>query len=50
MEFYKEGKPNCYSGTVYDKGTGTPLASVAVSNGREVALTDECTGLSVTEM
>lgn len=30
-----------YSGTVYDNNTGSPMASVAVSNGRDVALTDE---------
>lgn len=29
-----------YSGTVYDNTTGRPLAFVAVSNGRDVALTD----------
>lgn len=30
-----------YSGAVYDNSTGKPMVSVAVSNGRDVALTDE---------
>lgn len=30
-----------YIGAVYERGTGKPLASVAVSNGRDVVLTDE---------
>lgn len=30
-----------YSGVVYDKDTGKPIPAVAVSNGRDVVLTDE---------
>ncbi|HBA48350.1 MAG TPA: hypothetical protein DCZ91_11250 [Lachnospiraceae bacterium] len=53
MELYKEEKTNAeektkceekpkrYCGTVYDNDTGNPMASVAVSNGRDVTLTDE---------
>ncbi len=32
---------NTYSGVVYDKASGKPMAMVAVSNGRDVVLTDE---------
>lgn len=32
---------NSYSGVVYDKDTGKPIPAVAVSNGRDVVLTDE---------
>ena len=41
MEGLTESKPHGCSGTVYDGSTGRPMASVAVSNGREVVLTDE---------
>ncbi len=41
MEQFTESNLHGYSGTVYDGGTGMPLASVAVSNGKEVVLTDE---------
>lgn len=32
---------NSYSGAIYDKNTGKPIAAVEVSNGRDVVLTDE---------
>lgn len=41
MESFTNLRANKYSGTVYDNSTGNPLASVAVSNGRDVVLTDE---------
>ena len=41
MERLTESKLHGCSGTVYDGSTGSPMASVAVSNGREVVLTDE---------
>ena len=41
MERLTESNVHGCSGTVYDGSTGSPMASVAVSNGREVVLTDE---------
>lgn len=41
MEQYKDMNSKSYSGTVYESNAGKPLPSVAVSNGRDVVLTDE---------
>ncbi len=41
MELCKDSGSNGYSGIVYDNATGNPMAKVAVSNGRDVTLTDE---------
>lgn len=41
MTFSTNSDLHGYSGIVYEGSTGKPLASVAVSNGRDVVLTDE---------
>lgn len=41
MALLSGGDLQGYSGTVYDGSTGRPMALVAVSNGRDVVLTDE---------
>ena len=47
MTRFTDSHSNRYSGVVYDNHSGKPMASVAVSNGREVVLTDEKGGYSL---